>query len=101
MRISFITPSQFISTRRPLQGIFHLYGGGYLNKNWSETYIKVLLGAKKFGLKIISTGVQADEESTQKCKDIGIKFLSVRDSLTRAYFGTDAPLCDDSFGYFA
>lgn len=79
----------------------HLYGGGYLNELWCNDFIDLIKKANNIGMSVIATGVQVDKIYANKVKNTPIKYLSVRDELSKRLVGNKRTLIvDDSFIYF-
>jgi hypothetical protein len=101
IQLSYISPNAFLTTSVSSSAVFHLYGGGYLNKRWGAPYIALLKRAHEQKMKIYATGIQIDETYVKDMRELSITYCSVRDLQTQRLLETSAPLCDDSFGYFA
>ena len=98
-----ISTGDFLKTDYFQKGyqIFHLYGGGYLNILWYKDFVCLIKKANKIGMSIIATGVQVDKKYACSVKNIPIKYISVRDQLSKRLVGDKKTLIlDDSFLYF-
>lgn len=81
--------------------VLHLYGGGYLNKLWGRDFVKLINKANNIGMNIVATGVQVDETYIKETKGVKIKYISVRDKLSKKMINDkESIILDDSLLYF-
>jgi len=86
----------------------HMYGGGYLTKDFGSDFFKVINAVNKSKILMLVTGVQIDRYFGKKLKmaipiiNNNIKWISVRDKDSKnRLVGANPLICDDSFGYFS
>lgn len=87
--------------------IVHMYGGGYLNSNFGDDFIRFFKAFSHLKNNLFITGIQVDKHFHDLLKEIyptnpeNIKWISFRDSISRNLLNLpNALICDDSFGYF-
>lgn len=85
---------------KEIVGFLHLYGGGYLNKYWSDDFVEIIKHGSENNLKIFATGVQVDKDYYKKSLDYKIDYLSVREPISKEIVRGNPFIIDDSLGYF-